>query len=459
MGIAYLARNAIPGLEDMQAVLKFPAIPANEDKEYFMRRWLHEVKGLLAIDHPNVVKIHDAQIYQGMPYIRMEYAKGTALSWLIAFGAIPEPHLVNCMSIAKGILSALTDIHSRGISHRDIKPQNIIINPDLKPKLIDFGIVKLQTEDLTRCGEFFGTIGYMSPEVLDEIEDPRRDVWAAGMVLYSMLTYYEPKRDPNVGKGEFEKMEYFRQWRPQPLPKKFGEHAAHIDDLLEEMLDPNYERRIHAKEAHERVCAILPRLDANAKTAPIRMNLGTLEQFINDAKHMGEIEFIERYGTIILVRADTHQNATRSPIEASRWIDQSLETIIFTPSKKQSYIIGRNPESDFRVNHQYVSNQHAAILKKDSHYFIRDLSSKNGTRVRDLPKIAAPIQLRPGDAILFGHPAVQYVFETALSIRAKLRSAQDTDSVLSDKTKTSRRIIAPGTTKQSPGQTAQSDSA
>ena len=156
------------------------------------------------------------------------------------------------------------------------------------------------------------------------------------------------------------------------------------------------------------------------------------------------------------MRADTSQHTTRAPLGASRWVDQCLDTLLFSTSKKHMQVIGRNPEADIRINHKYVSNKHAAIIHKDNNYSIQDLLSKNGTRVGDLPKTASEIYLNPGDIIAFGHPSVQYVFETTLSIRTKIQSAQETNNHGSIQTKTQRRIC-PGTTKKSNGQSIQHD--
>ena len=152
-------------------------------------RFRSEIRLARKISHRNVVRTHDIGESNGLYFITMEYVEGSSLKDLIiARGRLPAPAVI---AIGKQLCRALEVAHEAGVIHRDIKPQNMVVEADGVLKVMDFGIARLQSrpEGHTQAGMVVGTPEYMSPEQLrgDEL-DPRADLYSAGVVLYESLT-------------------------------------------------------------------------------------------------------------------------------------------------------------------------------------------------------------------------------------------------------------------------------
>ena len=157
----------------------------------FDERFLREARIQGRLSHANIVTLHDFFEAEGQYYMVLEYAPGITLRQLIdRTGPIPERR---ALGIFGQIAAALGYAHSKDIIHRDVKPSNIMVDPDNQDHVLmmDFGIARLMTEGhLTRTGTRLGTMHYMSPEqVLAKKDiDARSDVYSAGVVLYEMLS-------------------------------------------------------------------------------------------------------------------------------------------------------------------------------------------------------------------------------------------------------------------------------
>jgi eukaryotic-like serine/threonine-protein kinase len=152
-------------------------------------RFRSEIRLARRISHRNVVRTHDIGEVEGLYYITMEFVEGSSLKDLIVSrGRLPAAAVV---SIGKQLCRALDVAHEAGVIHRDIKPQNMVVEADGTLKVMDFGIARLQSKSdgHTRAGMVVGTPEYMSPEQLrgDEL-DGRSDLYSAGAVLYESLT-------------------------------------------------------------------------------------------------------------------------------------------------------------------------------------------------------------------------------------------------------------------------------
>src|SRR5205809_1667047 len=154
-------------------------------------RFKQEIRLARRIAHRNVVRTHDLGEQNGMYYLTMEYVEGTSLKQLImSRGNLP---LSVTLTVGKQVCRALEVAHAEGVIHRDIKPQNIVVEPSGFLKVMDFGIARLANppkgKGLTEAGTSIGTPDYMSPEQLSGAElDPRSDLYAAGVVLFECLT-------------------------------------------------------------------------------------------------------------------------------------------------------------------------------------------------------------------------------------------------------------------------------
>jgi serine/threonine-protein kinase len=158
-----------------------------------LERFKSEIRLARRISHRNVVRTHDFGEYGGVYFITMEYVEGQSLKELIhSRGKLPMPVT---LSVGKQLCRALEVAHDQGVIHRDVKPQNMVVQADGVLKVMDFGIARLakRPSGVTQKGMMVGTPEYMAPEQLvgDEI-DVRADIYAAGCVLYECLTGNTP---------------------------------------------------------------------------------------------------------------------------------------------------------------------------------------------------------------------------------------------------------------------------
>ena len=165
-----------------------------------LERFKSEIRLARKISHPNVVRTHDLGEARGLYFITMEFVEGTTLKDLVrARGRLPVQVL---LPIAKQLCRALEVAHEAGVIHRDIKPQNMVVQGDGTLKVMDFGIARLASrtpqQGLTEAGMVIGTPDYMSPEQLlgDEL-DARADIYSAGVVMYECLTGKLPFEAPS----------------------------------------------------------------------------------------------------------------------------------------------------------------------------------------------------------------------------------------------------------------------
>lgn len=200
MGVVYLAQDT---KLDRKVALKILPPELAEDKDR-MSRFVREAKSASALNHPNIITIHEVGEIDGMHFISTEYIEGETLKTRLKTESLS---LKSTLEIALQVASALDAAHRAGIVHRDIKPDNIMVRHDGIVKVLDFGLVKLAASDRsevdregeteilvnTRDGVIMGTVGYMSPEQARGQEmDARTDIWSLGCVLYEMLTHQQP---------------------------------------------------------------------------------------------------------------------------------------------------------------------------------------------------------------------------------------------------------------------------
>jgi TolB-like protein/tRNA A-37 threonylcarbamoyl transferase component Bud32/Flp pilus assembly protein TadD len=205
MGEVYRARDSRLGRDVAIKVLPADRVVHDEDR----RRFLQEARAASALNHPNIVTIHEIESAGDVDFIVMEYVPGTSLHGLVSGQGMPAAEVVR---IAVTLADALGRAHARGIIHRDLKPANVMIGPEGVVKILDFGLAKvrpLQIPDsgddtvtqpsfqgpLTEVGTISGTVGYMSPEqATGKPVDHRTDIFSFGAMLYEMATGCAPFR-------------------------------------------------------------------------------------------------------------------------------------------------------------------------------------------------------------------------------------------------------------------------
>ena len=245
MGIVYRAQDTTL---DRVVALKFLSQHLTSDPTEKERFYL-EAKAASALNHPNITTIYEIQDHDNQLFIAMEFVEGQTLKELIEQEPLPMKRVLD---IAVQVCEGLAAAHEKGIVHRDIKSENIMLSPKGQAKIMDFGLAKVRgTTKLTQAGSTLGTAAYMSPEqARGEEVDQRSDIFSFGVVLYELLTGQLPFKGEHQAAIAYSIMNE----EPQPvvrynnkvsvdlerivfkaLAKDKEERYQHIDDLLADL--------------------------------------------------------------------------------------------------------------------------------------------------------------------------------------------------------------------------------
>lgn len=189
MAVVYKARDTTL---DRNVAIKV-ILPDQQQTEKFLKRFVREAKTLAQLSHPNILKILDYGDHNGSPYLVTEYLPGGSLANFL--GKINTAN--EAANLLLPIACALQHAHQQKVIHRDVKPQNILMNDAGEPMLADFGIAKLidtdESQSLTGTGSMVGTPAYMAPEqVQGGTVDPRTDIYSLGVIFFELVTGRKP---------------------------------------------------------------------------------------------------------------------------------------------------------------------------------------------------------------------------------------------------------------------------
>jgi serine/threonine-protein kinase len=188
MGIVYQARDEALGRTVALKTMALAATVPEELRDQFEKRFYQEARAAASLQHPGIVVVYEIGIDEKSrtPYIALEFLKGKTLEKVLAEG--PRPWM-DALRIGARLAEALQEAHSNGVVHRDLKPANVMILASGEPKIMDFGVAKLEASMLTTQGQVFGSPSYMAPELaLEARTDARSDVFSLGCVLYELVT-------------------------------------------------------------------------------------------------------------------------------------------------------------------------------------------------------------------------------------------------------------------------------
>jgi serine/threonine-protein kinase len=278
MGVVYKAHDT--KLDRLVALKFLPHhLVANEAEQ---ARFLQEARAASALNHPNVCTIYDIKEEGDKQFIVMEFVDGTTIK-----EKVPIQKLQDALGYALQIGDALHEAHGKGIVHRDIKCENIMVNPKNQVKVMDFGLAKLKGSlKLTKTSSTVGTLAYMAPEQIQGGEvDARSDIFSFGVVLFEMLTGGMPFRGDHEAAILYsivnEEPESLQKRRPdisgevdriirRALEKDPEDRYQHIDDMVSEL------RRIRKQST--RVSRSVVREEPSGTSAPIVSQSGDLSR-------------------------------------------------------------------------------------------------------------------------------------------------------------------------------------
>lgn len=237
---------------DRQVAIKTFKIDANDEDA--VKRFNREAKAVTSLSHPNIVSIYDVENEGEFYYLILEYVKGMTLKDYMIKN--PRISIETIVHIAKQIASGLSHAHQNGIIHRDIKPQNILMNDNLTCKITDFGIARAYGDTtLTQTNQMLGTVYYLSPEqARGNVATAQSDIYSLGILIFEMITGQIPfKGESAVAialkhlQEELPDIDKYRENVPQSVKNIV---------LKATMKNPN-ERYISSKELFEDLSTVL----------------------------------------------------------------------------------------------------------------------------------------------------------------------------------------------------------
>jgi len=272
MGEVYLAQDT--RLDRKVALKLLPSyFTMDEDR---VRRFQQEARAASALNHPNIITIHEIGQVEARHFIALEFIDGETLRAPLSRSRLS---LRTTLDVAIQVASALVAAHKAGIVHRDIKPENIMVRRDDGiVKVLDFGLVKLTEKSLpqntdsfaptrmlvkTDAGVVMGTVSYMSPEQARGLEvDARTDIWSLGVLLYEMVVGHLPF----AGETASDVIASILTTEPPPLTRRAPEAPPELDRIMSKTLAKDREERYQtAKDLLIDLKRLKQRLDVNAE--------------------------------------------------------------------------------------------------------------------------------------------------------------------------------------------------
>jgi WD40 repeat protein/tRNA A-37 threonylcarbamoyl transferase component Bud32 len=264
MGVVYKARQVSL---DRTVALKM-ILAGQLASESDVERFYTEAKAAANLQHPNIVAIHEVGQHDGQHYFSMDYVAGKSLAENVRGNPLSAEQAA---LYVKTIAEAVHFAHQRGILHRDLKPQNVLIDTDDRPRITDFGLAKrIETDSgLTRTGDVVGSPSYMPPEQAasrpDEVGPPS-DVYSLGAILYELLT----GRPPFRGATSWETICQVLQSPPVSLRKLNPDVPRDLETICLKCLEKRPERRYHsARELADELCRFLNHAPIHARTVSL----------------------------------------------------------------------------------------------------------------------------------------------------------------------------------------------
>jgi len=270
MGVVYKAFD--PQIERNVAI-KVISTQRMDDPE-LRERFFREARAAGHLSHPNIVVVYDLGEQDGHPYIAMEFVDGITLDALMRGG---EPFSMSRrIGVMLDVCDGLAYAHDNGVIHRDVKPGNIMVTRSGAAKILDFGLARLVSSDLTRSNLMLGTMSYMAPEQLrSEAIDHRVDIFAMGVVMYELFSGRRPFESDSAASAIYNVLE------EEPLPvHECNPHAPpELGPIVHRALAKNREERYSSLHELAQDLASIPVTPEQDAAIPVTPQPGTTGEF------------------------------------------------------------------------------------------------------------------------------------------------------------------------------------
>ena len=333
-----------------------------------VERFQREFELLSRLSGPHVVRPVDSGDDRGNLFIVMDYVDGHTLKHAVLTGGPFAP--VRAIDVAQQAAGGVAAAADRGVVHRDVKPQNLLLSADGVVKLTDFGLARShESRDITVTGFFVGTPFYVAPEQVENSRraDVRADLYSLGCVFFELL----------AGRVPYD-----------------GDHAW--DVVMQ-----------HLNKAVPSVCALRPELPREFDTFITKALVKKPEE-----RFQTPVEFMEGLDALHAAVAEPGQSETRTAVLVSP--EDGTRLVLSLPDM----VVGRrDPQRGFTpdldllpLDHQQtVSRRHARFTRRTGHYFVEDLNAYNRTRVNGLPLVPhQEHELHDGDMVRLGNVELQF---------------------------------------------------
>ena len=272
MGVVYRAEDLQLGRQVALKALP-PEVAGHQDR---LARFRREARSLAALNHPNIVTLYAVEELEGQLLLAMELVKGKTLGEIIPAEGL---ELATFFGLAIPLVDALSAAHEEGVVHRDLKPGNVLVTPQGRVKILDFGLAKLRavaadpaatthlpTEAQTALGAVVGTPAYMAPEqIRSGLADERSDIFALGLVLYQMVS----GRHPFQRAASADVVSAILRDDPPPLLRHKPHLPEHLDRILRSCLEKDPERRLQsAKDLRNQLASLQAELASGVVSQP-----------------------------------------------------------------------------------------------------------------------------------------------------------------------------------------------
>ncbi len=343
--------------------------PEVAQHEELRQRFIQEARAAAALNHPNIVRVFEFHADGGQLYLVMELVHGGSLRDYLSNMEAQNyvMHLDEAIYIIQQACMGLYHAHSQGMIHRDIKPDNVLLKPNPIPGgmpytivLTDFGLAKLvdaQNLVKTQLNRPMGTLPYMSPEQFRGVADARSDLYALGIMFYELLT----GRLPFLPRNMAEAANMHQNTMPAPLSQIRQDLPSHIEPILMKALAKLPEQRFQT--AAEFGQALMP---------------NSAQQYSTPQPPVAPVVPIAAPASTPQVRlVAAGESFTEDTIIAVNKEGQIYRRI---PVRKQTFIIGRDPNLDLALPGDKVSRRHAQVERRpDGNFTVVDLGSSNGS--------------------------------------------------------------------------------